>query len=725
VFRSDERVARGWQKRWIVHLGIVLLMVVPALVLALPEMALPDSALFRLLAFARTKFDSLEKSTVDYRNAYYRRADVHPSLVFIAIDTPSVFLDASDQSTIAASKPLSLMAQGFPYPREVYVEVCDRLFGAGAKAVALDVDFQSQKPGDDVFQAALEKYRGRFVLGMNFSEDLENGRAPTLSLPPESLLPSQDSTDPLLGYLNFWPDADSIVRHAQYRTNLDAINGNKGAERFPKLYSLAARAVQDGGFAGSIPDDLDPRMIRFTYLEHVPTYSLYQIFEPHIWQATFQNGDYFRGKIVLVGPKGDWAKDQLITPMGLMNGAEIHLNAMNALLEHDFLTPASNTSAGLAIVLAGAIALLLAMAIAQIAWRFGAALLVLGGYAAAIIVAYDGPGWLLPVLAPIGVFGGATGTGFVYDFVLAQIEKFQLRTTFERYTSKNVARYLLDHSASYREMLAGMRRPVTILFSDVRNFTAMSEEAATHGRTQQHIAKLNEYLTAMVACVFREDGSLDKFIGDAIMAVWGNTPYNFGPKGDAVRSVRAAMQMLTGMRELNAKWRAAGDTEWRIGIGLNHGDVIVGDMGSQQRKEFAVLGDAVNLASRLEGLTKSYNLELLLGESVAELVDDEFHLLSVDIVQVKGKSRAVRVFTVLGEKSTPLPPEKQRFLQAYEEGVRAFRERDFERAKKLFAEALDARPTDPLATGYLSSCETFIQTPPESSWSGVRIMTEK
>jgi adenylate cyclase len=151
-------------------------------------------------------------------------------------------------------------------------------------------------------------------------------------------------------------------------------------------------------------------------------------------------------------------------------------------------------------------------------------------------VAYNGPGLLLPVVGPVGVFTAATGLGFVYDFVLAQIEKLQLRTTFERYSSPNVTKYLLDHSESYQEMLVGTRTPVTVLFSDVRGFTTMTEVAAAEGKSQEHIAKLNEYLTEMVACVFRHDGALDKFIGDAVMAVWGNTPYNFGPKGDAVRA---------------------------------------------------------------------------------------------------------------------------------------------------------------------------------------------
>jgi adenylate cyclase len=483
--------------------------------------------------------------------------------------------------------------------------------------------------------------------------------------------------------------------------------------------------VQKAGFPQIVPDDLSSRTMRFAGKPETafPTYSLYKIFDPDIWGGkTFRNGDFFKGKIVLVGPQGDWTKDELITPWGQMNGAEIHLNALNALLENDFLHPASDRLVSATVIAAGLTALLLALTIAGIGWRFLAALGVLGGYTGAMIWAYNGPGWLLPAVAPMSVFCGATGTGFIYDFVLTQIEKLRLRTTFERYNSKNVVKYLLEHTETYKEMLAGTRRPVTVLFSDVRGFTTIAEETAD---SHQLVAKLNEYLSAMVSCVFRFDGTLDSFMGDGIMAVWGSTPYNFGPKDDAVRAVRTALAMYAELRRLNAKWIAEGGTEWRIGIGLNHGQVIVGDLGSQEHKEFATIGDAVNLGSRLESLTKEYHVDILIGENVAELVRDHFHLRRVHLIQVKGKNRAVEAFAVLGEKTEPLPDAQQKLLELYEAGVSAFRGRDFIRAQKLFAQALEIAPGDYLAALYLGDSATFIETPPDATWTGVRVMTKK
>jgi adenylate cyclase len=669
-----------------------------------------------------------ELATDNARANFGRLAPLNPNLVFLVIDSPSIKLDVLDDATIAASKGLSLIkaSGGYPFLRSVYGEISDRLLGAGAKVVGFDIIFRDPKPEDAAFRQVMDKYPGRVVLGINFADDL-NG----FTLPPPSLLPSQSPTDAQTGYLNFFPDEDDLViRNTHYRINLKYLNGQEGAEKLPMTYSLAARMVEKTGWMERIPNNMDAYVIRYAspHLPDkplVPSYSLYTIFDPHAWERNFQDGAYFKDKIVLVGPEGNWFQDKHATPFGFMAGAEIHLNAMNALLENDFLRPTSITFNRTMIVGAAALVFALAMFIPNIAGRFVAAIIVVGIYVGVIMRAYNGPGLLLPAVGPIGVFSGATGVGFVYDFLLAQLEKMQLRAAFQRYTSPNVAKYLLDHRESYEEMLAGTRLPVTVLFSDVRGFTTKTEIAASEGKSQQHIAKLNEYLTQMVACVFRRDGVLDKFIGDAVMAVWGNTPYNFGPKEDAVRAVRAAQEMLVELKKLNARWRAQGLEEWQIGIGLNHGEAIVGDMGSQQRTEYAVIGDAVNLASRLESLTKEYGLDLLLGESVADLVRDIFYLRTVDLVVVKGKTKAVEAFTVVGEKSAGMTPEMRKFLDAYEEGIRAFRNREFDPAAALFEEALKIQPGDVQTEEYLANCREFIQNPPADDWTGVRIMTKK
>ncbi len=689
-----------------------------------------------ILGIARLQYDAWEYTTVDYRIRYGRTAPVDPDIIFLAIDSPSISIaSVMGPDALAASHPLSLM-QSFPYPHELYPLIYDRLIGAGARVVAFDLFFPSPWPDDPPFKAALDKYHDQVVIGMNFSHDdlrtndshhthvTVSGDSPSLNLPSTSLFPEKDPLDNRLAYLNFWPDSDGVIRKATYRTNVDDVNGNMGAEKFPALYSLAARLVQKAGHENLVPTGFKDRTIRFAGPPLKPfnghSYPLYEIFYPKSWDTTLDHGAVFKGKIVLIGPQANVLKDQLKTPYDLMDGVEIHLNALNALLQNEFLHPVPDWVAGGFIVIVALLAYLLAIKISSIVLRFVVVLLLQGLYVFALMAAYNGPGWLLPG-SPMALLGMMTGSGFVYDFVLNQLEKMRLRTTFERYTSPNVAKYLLDHSASYQEMLAGTRKPVTALFSDVRGFTTMSEKSDE----RELVSKLNEYLTAMVDCVFRHDGSLDKFIGDAVMAVWGNTPYNFGPKEDAVRAVRAARAMMNELNILNAKWLKEGKTEWHIGIGLNHGDVIVGDVGSTQRKEFAIIGDAVNLASRLESLTKEYHVDILIGESVASLVRDVFHLRTVDLVQVKGKTQAVQTFTVFAEKSETLSPGQMKFLETYEEAVAVFRKRQFSEARELFKEALKLVPGDFLANDYLTDCEEYIKTPPDASWTGVRVMTKK
>jgi adenylate cyclase len=271
--------------------------------------------------------------------------------------------------------------------------------------------------------------------------------------------------------------------------------------------------------------------------------------------------------------------------------------------------------------------------------------------------------------------------------------------------------------------MLGSRKPVTVLFSDLVGFTTLVEKSDP----SELVTRLNKYLSAMVPMVFDHGGTLDKFIGDAIMAVWGNVSTR-GEVEDAKSAVRAALGMRRAMPKLNEEWSTEGVDPLAFGVGINQGDAVVGNIGSyepHERLDPTVIGDAVNLASRLEGLTRTYGVDILLGETVAELVKDEFHLRSVARVQVKGKTVPVEIFTLLGERANGVAPELIEQLKCYEEGMLQFRARKFSEAKASFDRFLQSSPGDFLAKMYRDQAVEYEKEPPPADWNAVEVFKKK
>src|SRR5947208_11112617 len=231
----------------------------------------------------------------------------------------------------------------------------------------------------------------------------------------------------------------------------------------------------------------------------------------------------------------------------------------------------------------------------------------------------------------------------------------------------------------------------------------------------------------MLQNVFDIGGTLDKFIGDAIMAVWGNVS-SHGLDADAKAATSAALGMRRELAKLNEEWRTEGIKPLACGIGINHGDAVVGNIGSyepHERLDPTVIGDAVNLASRLEALTRTYSVDILIGPTAAELVRDEFVLRSVARVQVKGKTEPVDVFTLVGARDDDGDPEFLKWLESYEEGLEKLRARDFTRAKILFSRFLEFYPDDLLAKMYLDRSLDYEQAPPDEAWDAVEVFKKK
>jgi adenylate cyclase len=493
------------------------------------------------------------------------------------------------------------------------------------------------------------------------------------------------------------------------------------AENGRVYYSLAARVLQKMGLGQSVPSNA--RGLRFAPAEGPDGFqpvSLYTLFLPTAWKNNFKDGAFFKDKIVLVGPYGNSLKDQLITPFGLMDGPELHLNAINDALHGDFVSIPSETEIALIIFAMGFAAfglsavlnrpLLLGVTVAGISVAF-VGLTALG---------FDSFHRVIPFLAPLLVFDASSVLSLYWKWLLERRERARMRRMFERFVSKNVVKEVVENRESYLHQLGGVRKAVAMIMTDLRGFTALTEESEDESRL---VAQLNEYFTAMVKCIFATNGTVDKFVGDAILAVWGNI-HSDGPAGDSILAVRTALRMLESLEVLNKDWVTRDWPVLKMGVGINFGEVIFGAIGSEEKADPTVIGDAVNSASRLEGLTKEYGVDLLIGDSVAQLVRDKFHLQLVDFVRMKGKTRAIKVHAVLGSKPEPLDARTTAYLEKYESALACYERGDFEAAFPQFQEALDIKPGDAVAEVYLKRCGTLVEKRPET-WDGVFVMKSK
>jgi adenylate cyclase len=564
-----------------------------------------------------------------------RKAPVDPALVFLAIDDRSVsFVPEPEDfaaADVASRRALQLISAGegdaarvrWPWPREVHALALERLREAGARTVVFDLLFSAEAGGDEKFREQIEKAREKVVLASNFVSDtshVTNADVLSYTRPAETLIPDQEDAS-VIGFDNFWVDGDHVVRTTTYRATLDG----HGA---PAL-SLAATAAAKAGFAEQIPPGLAPRRIRFAGAEGTfPPRSICEIFIPQMWRNNYGNGAFFRDKMVIIGASGNWQHDRHATPLHEMPGAEIHLNALNALKTGAFIaTLSSNTTTAL-IGGCGLVAFLLWMFLRNPFARLALLLVMSAAGAVTALLLWNAADLLVPLVAPLATLNIAGITSLVADIRAERHAKAQLRWTLERYVSRNVVKELMDHP-EYVASQTGVLKPATVLFSDIRNFTQLS------ARTEPHalVAQLNEYLTVMVDCVFRHGGTLDKFIGDAIMAVWGNV-FSNGPGSDAIEAVSCALAMRSALADLNARWVQEGRTQLQVGIALNHGNVIVGNIGSPQRMEFAVIGDAVNMTWKLQEQTKLHGCELLIGKTVADLVSARFQTERLGILEI-------------------------------------------------------------------------------------------
>jgi adenylate cyclase len=657
-----------------------------------------------------------------------RKTPTSPDLVFVGIDQLSMAMTAVDPEEVKTNRAFQLMTEHpFPWSRELWGLFLDRMFQAGARVVMFDLVFSPPNNGDPPFRAALDRYRDKVVVGANFdfSKVRDEGGAAENVPPNPSLIPEPQMEDDRVGYVIFFPDRlDNKIRATRYTLTDRQLAGYSPLPYEKPYESLSARALEKMGRAGDIPRDLQSHLIRFSALDAYLPIPLWEIFDERSWHANYKDGAAFKDKVILVGPSAQILHDFTNTPISPETpGPTLHLHSLAAAMAHDFLYKPSLWADLIAIVIAG----LLAWILVALMRRPVVCIIALIGISVVYLgigrIVYDRLGLILLTVPTLAAFLVSGMFSLSFEYILERLEKQRTRRTLERYVSKNLVKEILENPDSYYHSMLGSRKPVTVLFSDLVGFTSLSEKADPAALVKQ----LNEYLSGMVGHVFGNNGTLDKFIGDAIMAVWGNVKSQ-GVDKDAKAAVRTALGMRAELQKLNERWKSEGRTPLGFGIGINHGEAVIGNIGSyepHERLDPTVIGDSVNLASRLEALTRAYAVDILIGPTAAELVSDEFHLRSVARVQVKGKTRPVDVFSLIGARNGNVDKEFVKWLETYEEGIAKFRERDFAQAKILFSRFLEFYPEDNLAKVYLERALEYEQEPPDEAWNAVEVFKKK
>lgn len=609
-------------------------------------------------------FQTIELKTYDLRVA----ATARP-----LAPADNIVLVWIDDDSIRRMEPL---VGRWPWPRLVHAAVIDYLAAAGARVIAYDILFaerdlrkfmvgDTEWTGEESDAALVDSTRkaGNVVHAAEASSDelidrsravADNLEAPALNVrvpspgcvqvrplvrPP---FPALAQASRGIGHTLFALDPDGPVRRIApvVQVGERTIASLALATTMVAGATVNAAAQLDAGQCASLVAWRGPAENAGGH----PTFTSYSFYDLFYSQQQILEGQKpgidparFKDRIVVVGGSGEGLTEAFTTPFpaGEINGPEVHANVIDALLSNRSIvrSPGWVTVA----VTVAAVAVVGAAGLYLNAWLTGAVAVALGALLAWQSLAFFARGTWLPLTVP----GLALVFAFVGDlawkYVVEGREKRQVKKLFSRYVSKDVYdRLVADPSLA---ALGGARRHMTVLFSDVRGFTAMSEK----GSPEEVVAQINEYFSRMVQVVFDHRGTVDKFVGDMVMALFG------APLDDddhAEHAVQTALAMARALGELNAGWQAQGRPTLDIGIGINTGDMVAGNIGSDTIMSYTVIGDAVNLGARLESLNKDYGSRIIISEATRARLKGRYDIHPLGDVVVKGKSKPVAIFEV-------------------------------------------------------------------------------
>jgi len=606
----------------------------------------------------------------------------------------------SQQVVIVAIDDASIQAIGqWPWPRKTHAQMIRLLSQAGAKTIAYDVNFPEPSAlgvSDDIELANVLKEK-TVILPVELT--LQSGVLPTSK---KDLKPIEVLTEEaLLAHTNLRPGADGVVRSV-IRTARSA------SGQLVDAFGVRAAALSRAPEPKNLPNET-----RINFVgppSTVTRYSFADVLSGKVSQENFKN------KIVFVGATAPDLHDEQIVPTSNgvpMPGVEIHAQIAEMIIAGSYF---SMTSPWVSVALIFAFAFLIGLLVTRARLRFGVIALttVIVGYSLTVLISFE-KRLILPVLWPILSALISFITLVAVRYFHEQRERERLRRIFEQYMSPAVVKDLLAHPEKLQA--GGERRRMTVLFSDLRGFTSLSEGM----KPETLVEVLNRYLDVMTEKVFQTNGVVDKYMGDAIMAFWGAS---FLESDHVDRAITTAILMRDTLNEMNRTKAWPHGVTLNLGIGLNTGEMVVGNMGSTQRFDYTVLGDSVNLGSRLEGLNKEYGTQIIVSESTKlEASEGAFLFRPLDLVAVKGKKEPVEIFEVMA--ANPGEGELRRKVEQFTRGLNLYRGAKFAEAVHTFEEFLRAYPDDAPGKLYLERSKEFLMNSPGEGWNGVWVYTKK
>jgi len=719
--------------------------------------------------------DKLEQKTIDWRFHLRGEADTGPNVVLAVVDEKSLAQEGAwvwprsklaDLVTRLSDGGARVIAMDIAFlepDNKVVLETIDEIAGQ-ARSYAIDhpqfdgylETLKSRTDNDQLLATAIRNSKARVVLGYFFHlnpeeaahmnrdempvhrENILDSRYTAIRSPadepdmadrvqfPEAVAPQSnikvisDAAD-YAGTFSQEPDDDGVIRR------LPAIFKFEDSQYAP-LSIMAVSAFLDAPIIVGLDydtvvnyqigelfvptDEVGRIMINYRGGEKTfPHISVTDILHDNVPEGTF------RDKIVLVGATAHGIYDTQVTPFEeIYPGPEIHANVIDSILAEDFLQQpdAAKVLDYLAIILGVVLLGIILSRTGPVVGGLSAAGFFFG-YTWLCHYMFSQQGWILNVLYPLTaillIYLGITA----YEYFTESKEKRFVRSTFTKYLAPAVVKQLMD--SPEKVALGGAEREITAFFSDIQGFTSISEKLTA----TELVELLNVFLTEMADIILEYGGTVDKFEGDAIIAMFG-APIDMANHAEVAAKASIDMQKrLVALREV---WKAEGKPELRMRIGLESGPAVVGNMGSLSRMDYTMMGNTVNTASRLEGVNKQYGMYSMIGETTYEAAGDSVACREIDLVNVVGKEEPVKVYQLLGYPGD-VDDRLRETVDHYHEGLHAYRDRDWDRAIGAFNAALAVSSDDGPSKTMLTRCDEFKLDPPDADWDGTYTMKTK